>query len=148
MSLDFSPTHLQQIHEPFFDDHQVKVFVKRFDLLHTFIAGNKLFKMKYNLEEADRAARALNGVCAAFHFATPATIANFFFRELQVSNRIRFAGHAGVPKELFGLLFIQLQVASFPVADNGDSVKHWWPPSSANPENVGAQIRASRSRAS
>ena len=45
-------TPLQQIFEPIFEQHNVKVFIKRDDLLHPVISGNKWYKLKYNLDQA------------------------------------------------------------------------------------------------
>ena len=45
-------TPIQEINETLFEDFDVKVFVKRLDLMHPQISGNKWFKLKYNLEEA------------------------------------------------------------------------------------------------
>ena len=41
---------LQKIQHPLFDKHDVVVQVKRDDLLHNIISGNKWRKLKYNLE--------------------------------------------------------------------------------------------------
>ncbi|MEM9895222.1 MAG: pyridoxal-phosphate dependent enzyme [Bacteroidota bacterium] len=46
------PTPLQQISEPFIEELGVKVFVKRDDLIHPEIMGNKFRKLKYNLLRA------------------------------------------------------------------------------------------------
>lgn len=46
------PTPLDELNNPLFDEHKVKVFVKRFDLLHPYISGNKWWKLKYNFIEA------------------------------------------------------------------------------------------------
>ncbi len=43
---------VQQIFSPIFDQKKVEVFVKRDDLLHPTIMGNKWRKLKYNLQEA------------------------------------------------------------------------------------------------
>lgn len=43
---------LQEIILPF--DTSVKLFIKRIDLVHRFISGNKWFKLKYNLIEAEQ----------------------------------------------------------------------------------------------
>ncbi|MCB9034783.1 MAG: pyridoxal-phosphate dependent enzyme [Chitinophagales bacterium] len=44
------PTPLQQIREDFIDDKNIKLFIKRDDLIHTLISGNKWRKLKYNIE--------------------------------------------------------------------------------------------------
>jgi len=42
---------LQKIQHPLFDKYQLEVHVKRDDLLHGIISGNKWRKLKYNLEQ-------------------------------------------------------------------------------------------------
>lgn len=48
------PTPLQKIEEELFAEKGVEVFVKRDDLTHPFISGNKFRKLKYNLVEAEK----------------------------------------------------------------------------------------------
>ena len=43
---------LQQIFDPIWDEKGIKLYVLRTDLNHPEISGNKLYKLKYNLEEA------------------------------------------------------------------------------------------------
>ncbi|MCG7531453.1 pyridoxal-phosphate dependent enzyme [Psychrobium sp. MM17-31] len=40
---------LQQLSDPLFDEHRIKVYIKRDDLIHPQISGNKWRKLKYNL---------------------------------------------------------------------------------------------------
>ena len=46
----YSP--IEEIRHPFFEQKQVRVFVKRDDLIHPFISGNKWRKLKYLLHRA------------------------------------------------------------------------------------------------
>ncbi len=46
----FSPVH--QINNKLFDDKGIKVFIKRDDLIHPIISGNKWRKLKYTLKKA------------------------------------------------------------------------------------------------
>ena len=46
------PSPLQKIELPLFAKHQFEVYVKRDDLIHPFVSGNKLRKLKGWLEEA------------------------------------------------------------------------------------------------
>lgn len=46
----YSP--LQQINHPLFSKHQLNVWIKRDDLLHPIISGNKYRKLKYNINYA------------------------------------------------------------------------------------------------
>jgi 1-aminocyclopropane-1-carboxylate deaminase len=50
--LSYSITPVQEIHESILDKAGVRVLIKREDLNHPFISGNKWWKLKYNLEEA------------------------------------------------------------------------------------------------
>ncbi|MGB5274794.1 MAG: pyridoxal-phosphate dependent enzyme [Flavobacteriaceae bacterium] len=42
----------QQVHLPVLSENRVTLFIKREDLLHPFVSGNKFRKLKYNLEAA------------------------------------------------------------------------------------------------
>jgi len=44
---------IEKIKNPF-KDSDVEIFIKREDLLHPFVSGNKFRKLKYNLEEAEQ----------------------------------------------------------------------------------------------
>lgn len=46
----FSPVH--QIHDQLFDEKGLKVFIKRDDLIHPIVSGNKWRKLKYPLKQA------------------------------------------------------------------------------------------------
>src|SRR6201996_8781395 len=46
----FSPVH--QINDKLFDERDLKVFIKRDDLIHPTISGNKWRKLKYLLQKA------------------------------------------------------------------------------------------------
>lgn len=48
----YKNTPLQKIEEKFLEEKQISLYVKRDDLLHPFINGNKWFKLKYNLIKA------------------------------------------------------------------------------------------------
>ena len=48
----YSP--IEQIYDPLFSEKEVQVFVKRDDMIHPFISGNKWRKLKYILREAER----------------------------------------------------------------------------------------------
>jgi 1-aminocyclopropane-1-carboxylate deaminase/D-cysteine desulfhydrase-like pyridoxal-dependent ACC family enzyme len=47
-------TPLTEIFDPILIDKQIKLFIKREDLTDEFISGNKWYKLKYNLIEADK----------------------------------------------------------------------------------------------
>lgn len=50
--LHYSETPVQEIHDPVFEKAGVRVMMKREDLNHPFISGNKWWKLKYNLKKA------------------------------------------------------------------------------------------------
>jgi len=47
-------SELQQLHHPIFSQHKVQVQIKRDDLIHPIISGNKWRKLKYNLDHAKK----------------------------------------------------------------------------------------------
>jgi 1-aminocyclopropane-1-carboxylate deaminase/D-cysteine desulfhydrase-like pyridoxal-dependent ACC family enzyme len=80
-----SPSPLQKLDLPLLEKHQVELYVKRDDLLHPLISGNKWRKLKYNVLELKHLGKAgivtfggafsnhLHAVAAAgkeFHFKT------------------------------------------------------------------------------
>ncbi len=52
--LTYLPTPIQEIQHPLLKEAKVRLLIKREDLNHPFISGNKWWKLKYNLEEAKR----------------------------------------------------------------------------------------------
>jgi 1-aminocyclopropane-1-carboxylate deaminase len=52
--MHFSQAPVQEIYDPLLVAKQVRLSVKREDLLHPLIKGNKWYKLKYNLEEAKK----------------------------------------------------------------------------------------------
>jgi len=55
--LRYSETQVQEIHDPVFEQAGVRVMMKREDLNHPFISGNKWWKLKFNLEAAVKLGR-------------------------------------------------------------------------------------------
>lgn len=47
-------TQNQQIFLPILEEKKVELFIKREDLIHPFVSGNKFRKLKYNLKEAKK----------------------------------------------------------------------------------------------
>ncbi|HCY75870.1 MAG TPA: 1-aminocyclopropane-1-carboxylate deaminase [Ignavibacteriales bacterium] len=47
-------TPLTEIFDPLFEKRQIRFFIKREDLTDEFISGNKFYKLKYNLIEAEK----------------------------------------------------------------------------------------------
>jgi 1-aminocyclopropane-1-carboxylate deaminase len=50
--LAYTATPIQEIVDPVFEKAGVRVLVKREDMNHPYVSGNKWWKLKYNLEEA------------------------------------------------------------------------------------------------
>lgn len=48
------PTPIQEIQSKLLENKQIRLFVKREDLIHPLLSGNKFRKLKYNLMEARR----------------------------------------------------------------------------------------------
>jgi 1-aminocyclopropane-1-carboxylate deaminase len=46
------PSPLQEIYDPLLEEKELKLFIKREDLIHPVISGNKWRKLKYNLSKA------------------------------------------------------------------------------------------------
>ena len=44
----------KEISHPLLKEKEIKLFIKRIDLIHPFISGNKWYKLKYNLLEAKK----------------------------------------------------------------------------------------------
>ena len=52
LGIDYSASIAQQLHHPFLEKHDISLRVKRDDLLHPVVSGNKWRKLKYNLVNA------------------------------------------------------------------------------------------------
>ena len=50
--LTYQPTPVQEIHDDALRMAEIRLFVKREDLNHPFVSGNKWWKLKFNLEKA------------------------------------------------------------------------------------------------
>ena len=48
------PSPLQKLEDEVFNKREIQIFVKRDDLIHPEISGNKWRKLKYNLLEAQK----------------------------------------------------------------------------------------------
>lgn len=51
---------LQSLHHPLFNKHNIRVQIKRDDIIHPIISGNKWRKLKYNLQQVKQA-QNING---------------------------------------------------------------------------------------
>jgi 1-aminocyclopropane-1-carboxylate deaminase/D-cysteine desulfhydrase-like pyridoxal-dependent ACC family enzyme len=50
--LDYTETPLIELKSPFLEERRIRFLVKREDLNHPYVSGNKWWKLKYNLAEA------------------------------------------------------------------------------------------------
>lgn len=50
--INYSKTPIQELKCQLFEQQEIRVLVKREDLNHPFVSGNKWWKLKYNLEDA------------------------------------------------------------------------------------------------
>jgi 1-aminocyclopropane-1-carboxylate deaminase len=78
----FSPVH--QINDQLFDEQDLKVFIKRDDLIHPIISGNKWRKLKYLLKDAQFTNKnhlvTFGGAYSNHLLATAAAAAKFGFK--------------------------------------------------------------------
>lgn len=106
---------LQQISDPLFEDKQVMVYVKRDDLLHPEISGNKWRKLKYNLLEAKKSGfdglLTFGGAYSNHIYATAAAANAFGFKS---KGFIRGEEHLPLNSTLF---FAQKQGMDFHYLD-------------------------------
>ena len=52
LGIDCQAAVLQRVAHPVLEEHQIQLYIKREDLLHPVISGNKWRKLKYNLQHA------------------------------------------------------------------------------------------------
>ncbi|MDW3197260.1 MAG: pyridoxal-phosphate dependent enzyme [Cytophagales bacterium] len=75
------PSPIVQLHHPDFENKHIEVFVKREDLIHPEIMGNKWRKLKYNLEAARKLGKkrlVTFGGAYSNHVAATAAAAELF----------------------------------------------------------------------
>ncbi len=82
------PTRLEQIKEVLFEIKKIKLFIKREDLNHPTIQGNKFRKLKYNLQEAKETGKntllTFGGAFSNHVYATAAAGKAFDFQTIAV----------------------------------------------------------------
>ena len=90
--LDYSilklPSPVQQLNSPFLKQHNIDLFVKRDDLIHAEISGNKWRKLKYNLLAAQQQNKdtllTFGGAYSNHIHATAATGKHFNFKTIGI----------------------------------------------------------------
>lgn len=119
--LSYTPTSIQQLHSSLFEKAEVSVFVKREDLNHPCVSGNKWWKLKYNLERAKQETHTtlltFGGAFSNHIYATAAAANELGFKSIGiirgeessfVSKTLLFAKEKGmrlhfVPRERYRL---------------------------------------------
>jgi len=91
MNTDFLSTEnipLSEVNHPLLKEREVKLFVKRDDLIHPFISGNKWRKLKFNIEEMKRQEKkrmlTFGGAYSNHILATAAAGNKFGFRTVGI----------------------------------------------------------------
>ncbi|WP_028486405.1 1-aminocyclopropane-1-carboxylate deaminase/D-cysteine desulfhydrase [Thiomicrorhabdus chilensis] len=101
MTANFSekPTPLTELHDSLFERRQIRVWIKRDDLNHPLIQGNKWHKLKYNLQAAKKQGKSTLltfGGAYSNHIAATAYAAKSF--DFQSVGMIRGDELAGKPE--------------------------------------------------
>ena len=79
---DNEPSPLQPINDPVLSQFGVKLFIKRDDLLHPEISGNKWRKLKYNILKAKQS-----------HFASLLTFGGAYSNHIAATAAAEYGGH-------------------------------------------------------
>lgn len=86
--LSYKKTPVQEIFDPLFEKEAVRVLIKREDLNHPIVSGNKWWKLKYNLEEATKRRRktllTFGGAYSNHIFATAAAAYELGFESIGI----------------------------------------------------------------
>ncbi len=107
--ISYQKTPVQEIHSNFLIEAGVRLLIKREDLNHPEIQGNKWWKLKYNLEEATRLRKVtlltLGGAYSNHIYATAAAARELGMKSigiirgeevLPLNNTLRFAAACGM----------------------------------------------------
>lgn len=101
----YSP--VEQIKDPLFSEKEVQVFVKRDDMIHPFISGNKWRKLKYILPEAERLNKkhlvTFGGAYSNHLLATACAAAKFGFRSTGIVRGEEIENEQLLLCKLFGM---------------------------------------------
>lgn len=136
------PSPIQEIHDPLLANRSIRLFVKRDDLIHPYIMGNKWRKLKFNIEQMRREEKdtivTMGGAFSNHIYATAAagkengihTIGIIRGEELneESNSTLRFASSNGMQlsfesREMYGQF-----------RENPDTLKHRYPKAYFLPE--------------
>lgn len=88
MILQYQETPIQEIHDEKIAHADIRLLIKREDLNHPFVSGNKWWKLKYNLEEAARnnfkTLLTFGGAYSNHIFATSAAAEELGFKSIGI----------------------------------------------------------------
>ncbi len=88
MQNPFNDSPLQQLHDKLFEEKGVEVFIKRDDLIHEHVQGNKWRKLKYNLYKArlnkQNTLLTFGGAYSNHIYATAAAAKLFHFKAIGI----------------------------------------------------------------
>lgn len=109
MQNPFNDSPLQQLHDKLFEKKGIEVFIKRDDLIHEHVQGNKWRKLKYNLYEArlnkQNTLLTFGGAYSNHIYATAAAAKLFHFKAIGIirgeepeikSETLQFASSQGM----------------------------------------------------
>jgi len=109
MGIVISEPLIQEIQDDTFKSKKLQLFVLRLDLLHKYISGNKWYKLKYNLEEAQKLGKrtllTFGGAYSNHIIATAAAAKQFGFSSIGIirgdelkepNERLKFALEMGM----------------------------------------------------
>ncbi len=86
--LSYNATPIHEIHDKTLEEAGVQLLIKREDLNHPYISGNKWWKLKYNLEEATRQKKKLlltfGGAYSNHIYATAAAAYELDFKSIGI----------------------------------------------------------------
>lgn len=86
--LRYAATPIQEVTDPVLEKAGVQLMIKREDLNHPFVSGNKWWKLKYNLEEAKRQNKktllTFGGAYSNHIYATAAAAAELGFHSIGI----------------------------------------------------------------
>jgi len=85
--LNYTPTPIQEIFDEVLEKAGVRLRIKREDLNHPYVCGNKWWKLKYNLAEAERNKKTILTFGGAFSnhiFATAAAANELGFKSIGI----------------------------------------------------------------
>lgn len=86
--LPYTSTPIQEIKSSLLEKAGVNIFVKREDLNHPFVSGNKWWKLKYNLQEAKRQGKStlltFGGAYSNHIYATAAAAQELSFKSIGI----------------------------------------------------------------